>query len=150
MDKIRTAASVSASCKVSRFKFSLRERYQFTVNDSVCVDEYKWRYDKDRNDIVLKKVEKEWKATNNRRHVLRSRLQASYDIRHSPIDPYASFETYNDLKDGFTLEKMRYLFALDYEPVKHHGLKLYYIYQNQADDDEPGGHVISLGYTFDF
>ena len=148
--KTRASASLAATYKASRFKFSLRERYQFTGNDSVCVNEYKWRYDKRKGDIALKDTEKEWKATNNRRHVLRSRLQASYDIRHFPIGPYASVEMYNDLKDNFSLEKMRSLFGLDYEPGKHHGFKLYYMYQNHADDDEPGGHVIGLSYSFDF
>lgn len=150
VDKIRAFASVSASYKVARFKFSLRERYQFTGNDSVCVEEYKWRYDRREGDIVLKDVEEEWKATNNRRHVLRSRFQASYDIRNFPVGPYASVEVYNNLKDGFSLEKTRYLFGLDFELGKQHGLKLYYMYQNHSDDDEPAGHCVGLGYAFEF
>lgn len=148
--KIRAFASVSASYKIGRFKFSLRERYQFTGNDSVCVNEYKWRYDKRRGDIVLKDVEEEWKAVNNRRHSLRSRVQVSYDIRHFPVGPYASVEVYNDLKENFSFEKVRYLFGLDFELSKQHDLKLYYMYQNHADDDEPGGHVVGLSYAFEF
>ena len=148
--RIRAFASVSASYKIGRFKFSLRERYQFTGNDSVCVNEYKYRYDKRAGDIVLKDVEEEWKAVNNRRHTLRSRLLASYDIRNFPVGPYASVELFNNLKEGFSVEKVRYLFGLDFELSKHHGLKLYYMYQNRSDDDEPGGHAVGLSYAFDF
>lgn len=149
VNKIRASLSVSAAVKVNRFKFSIRERYQYTGNDSVCVDETKWRYDKKTGGMKAKE-DFDWKAVNNRRHTLRSRFQASYDIRNFPVTPYASIEVYNDLKDSFALEKVRYLFGLDFEFAKQHDVKLYYVYQNHADDDEPGGHAVGLSYAFEF
>lgn len=148
--KIRATASVSVSYKVARFKFSLRERYQFTGNDSVCVTETKWRYDKKVGYLTPRDTEDHWKAVDNRKHIMRSRLQVSYDIPKCPIEPYASAEMFNSLTNGFSIEKTRYTFGLECEFAKRHSVELYYAYQNHSDEDEAGGHVLGLGYKFKF
>ena len=150
VDKFRATASVAASQKLGRFKISLRERYQYTGNDSVCIIESKWRYDKHTGGLEERETEEDWKARNNRRHSFRSRLQISFDTPSFFIDPYVSAELCNDLKDNFRVQKVRYLFGLDCELAKSHDIKLYYMYQNHADEDEPGGHVIGLSYCFEF
>lgn len=148
--KIRGVASISASYKIAGLKITLRERYQITANDSVCVNESKWRYDKSVGDLVEKSIEEHWKATGLRHQSLRSRIQVSYKIPHFFIDPYASVEFSNDVDDALRFEKTRYTFGLDFDINKQNGVKLYYIWQNHADDDELSGHIIGLAYSFDF
>ncbi len=152
VSKFRATASVSASVEAGRFKISLRERYQYTGNDSVSVTERKWRYSS-KDGLVAERPDKadtEWKATNNRRHVFRSRLQVDYNIPNCKVDPYVSVELFNDLKDGFSLQKVRYLGGLEYKLNKVHEFKLYYAYQHNSDDDEPGGHIAGLSYCYNF
>lgn len=150
--RFRAFVSVSASCELGRFKLSLRERYQFTWNDSVSIISHKWRYDKQSGQIVERpdKAETKWKATDNRRHVLRTRLQLSYDIPKCKVDPYASAELFNDLKDGFSIQKTRLTAGLEYKIKKVHVLKLFYYYQHEPDDEEPSGHVAGLSYCYNF
>ena len=152
VNKFRATASVLASVDAGRWKFSLRERYQYTGNDSVSITEHKWRYSVSEDAIVERpdKAETEWKARNNRRHVLRSRLQATYDIPGCKLEPYASAELYNNLKEGMSLQKTRYMVGVGYTLRKSNEFKLYYAYQNEADDDEPAGHIIGLSYCYSF
>lgn len=152
VSKFRATASVSASVEAGRFKISLRERYQYTGNDSVAVTERKWRYSAKDGQVAERpdKADTEWKATNNRRHVLRSRLQLDYNIPNCKVDPYVSAELFNDLKDGLSLQKIRYLGGLEYKLNKVHQFKFYYAYQHNSDDDEPGGHIVGLSYGYSF
>ncbi|MBR7027896.1 MAG: DUF2490 domain-containing protein [Bacteroidaceae bacterium] len=79
---------------------------------------------------------------------MRSRLQVSYNIKGIPLEPYASFELSNNLREGFSIEKRRWVVGLEYTINKCHSFDLSYIYSNGSDDDEEGNlHVISLGYT---
>ena len=51
------------------------------------------------------------------------------------------------------VDKIRYTLGTDYKLSKTSKLSVYYRYQDEAssdDDDESGGHVIGLGYSFDF
>lgn len=150
--RFKAFATVSASYELGRFELSLRERYQFTWNDSVSTVSHKWRYDRSSGQIVERpdKAETKWKATDNRRHVLRSRLQLSYDIPKCKVDPYASVELFNNLHDGFSLQKTRYTAGVECKIRKVHQLKLYYYYQHEPDDDEPGGHVAGVSYCYSF
>ena len=48
---------------------------------------------------------------------------------------------------------MRYTIGTDYKLSKTSKLSVYYRFQNEVsgdDDDETGGHIIGLGYSFDF
>lgn len=150
--RFKAFASVSLSYELGRFKFALRERYQFTWNDSVSIVCHKWRYDKSSGQISERpdKAETKWKATDNRRHVLRSRLQIGYDIPKCKVDPYASAELFNDLKNGFCIQKTRFTAGVECKIRKVHVLKLYYYYQHEPDDEEPGGHVAGLSYCYNF
>lgn len=120
-----------------RFNFSLRERYQYTYRPVAKAK----KYDTDTE---------EWedvKAKNS--HLLRSRLQVEYNIRHCPVDPFASVELFNG-EGG--LQKTRYTGGLEWKITKQHSLKAYYRYQttHDDDDDEPNRHVVGLGYGFKF
>lgn len=150
--RFKAFASVSLSYELGRFKFALRERYQFTWNDSVSIVSHRWRYDKSSGQISERpdKAETKWKATDNRRHVLRSRLQIGYDIPKCKVDPYASAELFNDLKNGFCIQKTRFTAGVECKIRKVHVLKLYYYYQHEPDDEEPGGHVAGLSYCYNF
>ena len=82
------------------------------------------------------------------RFYLRSRLQVSYNVKGIPLEPYASFEVSNNLRDGFSLKKRRYIVGLDYTLAKRHTFGLSYVYSNGVDDDSEGNlHAISVGYT---
>ena len=150
--RFKAFASVSLSYELGRFKFALRERYQFTWNDSVSIVSHRWRYDKSLGQISERpdKAETKWKATDNRRHVLRSRLQIGYDIPTCKVDPYASAELLNDLKNGFCIQKTRFTAGVECKIRKVHVFKLYYYYQHEPDDEEPGGHVAGLSYCYNF
>lgn len=152
VDKFRATASISTSFKAGRLELSVRERYQFTGNDSVAVVESKWRYSTTQKAVVEvpEKSEVEMKATNNRRHILRSRLQVSYDIPRCKINPFLSVEAYSDLANSGSLQKMRYMTGVDWNISKQHRIELWYAYQELTDDDEPAGHIIGLGYRFSF
>lgn len=81
------------------------------------------------------------------KHVLRSRLKAEYNIRMSGFTPFASCELYNSLS-GFTHEKTRWTVGTDYRFNKRHSVSAFYRYIDRSDDDDTGGHVIGVGYSF--
>jgi len=166
----RATASLTASTKAGRFKLSLRERYQYTYRVATTCDRTRYYYNplydlfKDINPDI-----EEWylnddpadedysymtDAKNPKNyHMLRSRLSASYDIRQSKFEPFAEVEVFNDLTNSFALDKMRYTIGTDYKLSKTSKLSVYYRFQNEVsgdDDDETGGHIIGLGYSFDF
>lgn len=147
----RATASLTGSVKWGRFKFSLRERYQFTHRmRSYCDRERyyyfsslnQWDYENPESLIDGKKAKSD--------HKLRSRLQVSYDIKKCPFEPYVEVEVYNQLDKAFALDKIRYTIGTEYKVNKDHKLKLYYRYQDYADIDEVNGHVLGLGYAFEF
>ena len=87
------------------------------------------------------------KSSKNRLY-LRSRLQVSYNIKGLPLEPYASFEVSNNLREGFALEKRRWTVGMEYTINKRHTFGLSYVYSNGTDDDDEGNlHAVSVGYT---
>lgn len=153
----RATASLTGSVKWGRFKFSLRERYQYTYRMPARCDRERYYYfggefdQWDYEDPSFEKPEQlvdEKKAKSD--HKLRSRLQVSYDIKKCPFEPYVEVEVYNQLDKAFALDKVRYTIGTEYKVNKDHKLKLYYRYQDYADMDEVNGHVLGLGYTFEF
>lgn len=128
---------LSGDVDLGRFNLSLRERYQYTYRPAATAK----RYDTDTQ---------EWGDVKSKgSHLLRSRLQVEYNIRHCPVDPFASAELFTG-KGG--LQKARYTGGLEWKVAKQHALKLYYRYQttHDDDDDEPSRHVLGLGYGFKF
>ena len=83
-------------------------------------------------------------------HKLRTRLQVSYDIKGCPLEPFAEVEIYNELDNDFALDKVRYTVGTDYKINKKNKLKVYYRYQDCVDIDKVSGHVLGLGYAFEF
>ena len=158
----RATASLTGSVKWGRFKFSLRERYQFTHRMRSYCDRTRWYYDPyhviagtpeyyidedpESDDYSYMTDEKKSKSD----HKLRSRLAVSYDIKKCPFEPFAEVEVYNELDNAFAYDKIRYTVGTEYKINKGHKLKLYYRYQDYADIDEVSGHVLGIGYAFEF
>lgn len=153
----RATASLTGSVKWGRFKFSLRERYQFTHRMRSYCDRERWYYktykdefylddDPDSDDYSYMTDEKKSKSD----HKLRSRLAVSYDIKKCPFEPFAEVEVYNELDNAFAYDKIRYTVGAEYKINKEHKLTLYYRYQDYAAVDEVSGHVLGVGYAFEF
>lgn len=153
----RATASLTGSVKWGRFKFSLRERYQFTHRMRSYCDRERWYYktykkefylddDPESDDYSYMTDEKKSKSD----HKLRSRLAVSYDIKQCPFEPFAEVEVYNELDNAFAYDKIRYTVGADYKINKEHKLTFYYRYQDYADIDEVSGHVLGIGYAFEF
>ena len=147
----RATASLTGSVKWGRFKFSLRERYQFTHRMRSYCDRERYYYFSSLNQWDYENPESLIDGKKSKSdHKLRSRLQVSYDIKKCPFEPYVEVEVYNQLDKAFALDKVRYTIGTEYKVNKDHKLKLYYRYQDYADMDEVNGHVLGLGYAFEF
>jgi hypothetical protein len=152
----RATVSLTGSVKWGRFKFSLRERYQFTHRMRSYCDRYRYYYYESLKkwDYELSDFEQPEQLTDEKKsksdHKLRSRLAVSYDIKKCPFEPFAEVEVYNELDNHFAFNKVRYTIGTEYKINKEHKLKLYYRYQDYADIDEVSGHILGLGYAFEF
>ena len=133
----RVNVQLTAAVDCRRWKFSLRERWQYTYRPSA---EGK-RFDID---------EDAWTSVKGKgKNVLRSRLQIGYDIANFKADPYVSAEMFN----AMGIQKMRYTVGIDYKLRKQHTIGLSYKYQNINDDDDDmarNSHIIGLSYKFKF
>lgn len=135
----RIFASLAGEYSVGRLTISLRERWQYTYSPERSVA--KWDGDDGSakaDEIIAGKGE----------NMLRSRLKADYDIRHSPFTPFVSWELYHSLS-GFSYEKTRWTAGTDIRLSKRHALTAFWRYiDRRSDDDGAGGHIIGLGYQF--
>jgi len=134
--------SLTASQKWGDFKFSLRERWQYTYRPEHTVSE-RWSY----LDQAYDGKEKIYGGKGQ--NVLRSRLQVEYDKKGLPVSPYANVELFN----AWSLQKTRYTVGLDLKLSKQHTLGAFYRYQNvrsDDDDDEPNRHMVGVSYKFKF
>ncbi len=145
--RYRAYVALTGSYSVARFKFSLRERYQYT---------YRPEYTATRN-YFTKDGEYNYSEDDVRESVshnlLRSRLTASYDIRHCPLSPYAYAELYSSLDDSFKTSKWRYSVGIDWKVNKKNVLSLSWLYEDvKGENDTVNGnsHLIGIGYTFKF
>ena len=132
----RFNVSLTGSYKIRRVELSLRERWQYTyrpskVTDNFDFDEGEWEDDE---------------VKGKGKNVLRSRLQAEWDIPKCKFDPFASVE-FHTTRD---LEKTRFIIGTSYSMKKKHNVKLYYRYQVSGSSDEPNIHMLGLGYTYKF
>lgn len=159
----RATASLSASFKWNRFKFSLRERYQFTYRMPAECQRTRYYYnpfheilpqleefylDEDPNSEDYSYITDNKPAKSD--HKLRTRLQVSYDIRDCHFEPYVEVELYNQLDNALAYDKIRYTVGTEYKINKDNKLKIFYRFQDYADIDEVSGHVLGLGYSFEF
>ncbi len=124
---------------VKRLKLSLRERWQYTHRG-------------ERDDLRRYDFDNEWwestAVLSRNKHVLRSRLQASYDFPKWKFDPTASVEFFNTM----SLEKTRLTFGTEYDIKKRHTLGIYYRYDivRGDDDEDTNRHSIGVSYNFKF
>ena len=128
---------VTGSYSFGNLGVSLREMYQYTYR-SKAKDK---KYDTDTE---------EWEDVKSKsQHLLRSRFQLNYRLKHTPFTPFGSVELYHG-EGG--LQKTRYTLGTSYSIAKHHSLKLYYRYQDlrQNDDDDLDTHVLGIGYSYQF
>ena len=134
----RFNVTLTGNVDIQRLRLSLRERWQYTYRPEATGK----RYDID---------EESWTSVRGKgKNVLRSRLQASYDIPNWKFDPYASAEMFT-AKGG--VQKMRYCVGVDYKLKKKHVLGLSYKYQSVNDDDDDMAtnlHVVGLSYKYKF
>lgn len=130
---------ITGSVDVGQIRLSLRERWQYTYRPSKIVT----RYDVD--DEENEETEVRGKGKN----VLRSRVQAAWQIPHSDFEPYAKVELYN----SWSVTKTRYTIGTDWDITKHHSVGLFYRYQDvrhNDDENEPDSHIIGINYKFKF
>ena len=162
--KHRATASLAGSWKAGRFKIGLRERYQYTYTAAATCERTRWYYNPF-YEIAPEEVE-EWYVNDDVNDAeysyftdsknpksdnkLRSRFDVSYNIKHCKFEPFAEMEMYNDLDQGFAIDKIRWTIGTDYKLSKTSKFSFYYRFQDHSDDDEVGGHVIGVGYSFDF
>lgn len=133
----RFNVSLAGNINLQRLNIALRERWQFThrpiANDKKYdVDEMVWCPVKSKN-----------------KHVLRSRLQLSYDFPHWKFDPFANIELFN----AWGLEKVRYQVGVEYKYHKKHTFQLAYRFQDIREDDDDfdaNSHLVGLSYKFKF
>ena len=127
---------------IGDFRFSLRERWQYTYRPEHTVDE-RWSYLDNAYDGKSKTYKGKGKS------VLRSRLQVEYDKKGLAVTPYANVEFFN----AWSIQKTRYQVGLDWKVSKQHSLGFFYRYQSVRDDEddlEPNRHMIGLGYKIKF
>ena len=137
----RLHATLSGSYKLrNNLKISLRERWQWTYRAEKSTD--RWDFDNALWETTLR--------SGKAHHQLRSRLELSYDKKHSLLTPYASIELYN----GWNIEKIRYTVGTDLNLSKQHTLSVFYRFQdikdNSADTYDPDMHYMGIGYKFKF
>ena len=152
----RITASLQTSFEVSRFKFSLRESFQYTHSDSVKAERDIHRFeevwDSDADDFVTKHNISHvtvWKNGVDKQ-VLRSRIGVDYNIPHWKFDPFLSMECFNRIDKGWTLVKTRLTAGIEFNLAKKHYFQAAYIRQDRSDEDEPAGSVLSISYKFNF
>jgi len=123
------------------FRFSLRERWQYTWRPEHTVSE-RWSYLDEAYDGKAKTY------GGSGKNVLRSRLQVEYDRKGLSLTPYANVEFWNAWK----LQKTRYTAGLDWKLSKQHAVGAFYYYQKVNDDDdlEPNRHLLGVSYKFKF
>lgn len=104
----------------------------------------------DENGNIIGKYKNTDKVTKGGkdRTILYSRLTVSYDIKGYPIDLFATVDY--GCGQNYTINKWKFIGGYDYKINKHNKLTLFYRYNTESDDDEGGGHLIGLGYKFEF
>ena len=82
------------------------------------------------------------------RLVLRSKFTVKYNVKGLPLNPYASLDYGVGL--NYTANKWKFSAGTEYRINKVHELNLFYRYSHDDDDDEPNGHLLGVGYKFNF
>lgn len=165
----RASLDVTGTVKLWKWlRISVRERYQFTRNSPMEVNDTKYRFNKiyNSNDEFLgyepkrgyPEVEVDEREDKNS-NVLRSRLKLEVDKKGWDLSPFVSCEAHNNLNIGnrMILEKVRSSAGLEYKVSKKHKISLAYILTCDIHDDEGAlerihgrTHAFNIGYDFKF
>ena len=165
----RASLDVTGTVKLWKWlRISLRERYQFSSNSPMDVNDTKYRYNKILNSdgefqgYELKngypEVEVDEREDKNS-NVLRSRLKLEVDKKGWDLAPFVSCEVHNNLNIGnkMVLEKVRSSAGMEYKVSKKHKITLAYILTCDIHDDEGAlerihgrTHAFNIGYEFKF
>lgn len=153
----RMYLQLTASWKVGRVKFSLRERLQYQYTHSELIYEDKYRYELDFNDplappVASKEFPNGGSEIKDRKHdtVLRSRLMAKWDLKKCKFEPFASVELFSRTDRWKGHDKLRYRIGTEYKIDKDNDIQVYYQFQDNHSSDNPAGHAIGVGYSFEF
>lgn len=144
----RGFASIKGSYQfLKHWTVSLRERcqYTYTVEGNVA-RYYANRTDADKNGTRNK--DKNVGGTD--RQVMRSRLEVSWGRKRSPWEPFVNVEVFNDLKDGFAYDQIRYGIGTDYNLNSRNVIGLSYRYKCVNEADKENKHMVKANYTFKF
>ncbi|MBQ7471114.1 MAG: DUF2490 domain-containing protein [Prevotella sp.] len=152
----RFNVDVTASQTIGRWKFSLRERWQYTYRPEKTVTRDVCRYVYDLDGALsdgYPTTEQEQKTYNKKyQSVMRTRFQTEYNIPKCKIDPFANVEFCTSMDDY----KVRYTFGFEWKLSKQHVFNVAYRYQDihegagSDSDDEPNMHIVGFGYKFKF
>ncbi len=145
--RYRAFVALTGDTKVGRFKFSLRERYQYTFRPGYSVEQHKYTADGYFNETEIDE------RPDKNYQVLRQRLGIDYDIANCPLTPFVTAEMFNGLQDNFRIEKMRYTVGVDWKVAKQHTVTLKYFYQDvngEEGDGDVNSHLVGVGYKFKF
>ena len=137
--KNRFYAGARLKAKWGIVRPSLRLRYQLTAKSEVSVAKYK------SDGVTRKDNELKESSTENI-----ARTKAALEFKtNTLLTPFASFELYNDLGDGLSLDKSRLNVGTDIKLNKRHALSVGYVRTFYSDDnnDNDGCHnALSIGY----
>ncbi len=152
-NKHRVAFDIKSGFNIRRLKLSLRERYQYTHYDSVSTIKDKHRfnavYDADDNKTYEEKSDSpetvaDGKSSKNKQY-LRSKVEATYDIRNCRFTPSLSVEFMNNLRDAFNLDEVRYVAGVEYKIAR--GIRIgasYHYHDGHDDDSDDNMHAIEI------
>lgn len=148
----RTSIGLGASYKLNkRWSFSLKETFQYThfCKASATVNKFRLEDEEPGESIKLKETSSKVYEGKDRT-VLRSKLTAQYNIRHCPVNPYASADYGCGL--NYTTNKWKFTVGTDINISKNkqHKLDVFYRFITEDDDEDPNGHLIGIGYQFKF
>lgn len=145
-----------------RWSFGLKETFQynhycnaskeiaayrpFGLNDDDEVFEKNPEYEGYYAEPINEVYTKELKAKD--RLVLRSTVSASYNIKHFPVDIFASAEYGCGL--NYSKNKWKFTGGYDYKINKNNKISVFYRYNKENDEYDTDGHIVGLGYKIDF
>jgi outer membrane receptor protein involved in Fe transport len=142
----RLSASLSASYKPSkRWEFSLKETFQYTYSRKANTMVTKYRLtDEDDPSSAMTSTMEEKQYESKDRSVLRTKATVQYNIRHCPVNPYASVDYGCGL--NYTTNKWKFTAGTD---IKVHRRKVasLYLSVNNLFDRAYQNHLSRLKYV---
>lgn len=147
LNRYRTSLGLTANYAPNkRWSFQLKETFMhnhYCKKDSVAVE--KWRFNDD--DELYKRMGNDPKGAKDK-FTLRNKFTVSYDIRNCKLDPFLSVDYGVGL--NYSDNKWKFSVGSDYKLSRTSKLTVFYRYNHEEGDDEPNGHLVGFGYSFDF